>query len=345
MVYRVGVLGASGYLGAELLRLLAGHSGFEVVRVGADSNAGAQVGDLYPSLAPVYGDLRYEPSDPGGFAGLDVVFCALPHGESQKLAPDLVDAVGHLVDLAADFRLAAADHERWYGYPHACPELLDRFSYGLVEFHREALSAAEHVAVPGCYPTAVNLALAPLAADALIDLTTVISDCASGVSGAGRGLKTSSLFGEVDQNFSAYGLLHHRHTAEMELVLSGLGDAPATVLFTPHLAPMSRGILATCYARPVRTGLTTDALIERYREYYAGEPFVTVTDEPSGTKATLGSNSVHVTVRSDPRTGTILALACLDNLVKGGSGQAIQCANVVVGLPETTGLPLAGLVA
>ncbi len=340
---RVGILGASGYTGAELLRLLAGHAEFDVVRVSADSNAGAMVGDLYPSLASVYGGMRYEPTDPAAFAGLDLVFCGLPHGESQNLAPDLVDRVAHVVDLGADFRLSATDHERWYGHAHTCPELLDRFTYGLVEFHREELRTAEHVAVPGCYPTTVSIALAPLFADGLVDPTTVIADCASGVSGAGRGLKTTSLFTETDGNFSAYGLLTHRHTAEMELVLSEVGRTTATVLFTPHLAPMSRGILATCYARPVVAGLTTDALLARYREYYAGEPFVLVTDEPSGTKATLGSNAVHVTVRHDPRTDTIVAIACLDNLVKGASGQAIQCANVVAGLPETTGLPLVGL--
>lgn len=343
MAYQVGILGASGYLGAELLRLLAGHPRLEVVRVSAESNAGARVGDLYPSLAAVYGDLHYATSDPAGFAGLDLVFFALPHGESQKLVPELVDRVAHVIDLAADFRLSAPDHERWYGHAHACPELLERFTYGLVELNRDAVCAAEHVAVPGCYPTAVNLALAPLVAGGLIDPTTVIADCASGASGAGRGLKAASLFCEVDENFSAYGLLHHRHTAEMDLVLSQVGHEPATVLFTPHLAPMSRGILATCYARPRQHGLTTEALLGRYREFYASEPFVTVTDEASGTKATLGSNSVHVTVRADERTGTVVALACLDNLVKGGSGQAVQCANVVFGLAETTGLPLVGL--
>ncbi len=340
---RVGVLGASGYTGAELLRLLAGHPNFDVVRVSAESNAGARVGDLYPSLTPVYGELRYEASEPSGFAGLDVVFCGLPHGESQKLVPELVDSVGHVIDLGADFRLSPTDYERWYGDLHTCPELLDRFTYGLVELHRDAVRSAEHVAVPGCYPTAVNLALAPLVVDGLIATDSVIADCASGVSGAGRSLKTTSLFGEVDESFSAYGLLQHRHTAEMEMVLSTLGAAPSRVLFTPHLAPMNRGILATCYARPFGSMPTSDALLDRYREFYAAEPFVTVTSEPSGTKATTGSNSVHVTVRYDERTETVVAISCLDNLVKGASGQAIQCANLVSGIPETTGLPLVGL--
>jgi N-acetyl-gamma-glutamyl-phosphate reductase len=345
MTYQVGILGASGYTGAELLRLLAGHPDLEVAIVTAESNAGARIADLYPALAPVYGDRRYEPSEPGLLAGLDAVFCGLPHGESQKLLPELVDAVTHLLDLGADFRLPSDEYERWYGHAHGCPELLDRFTFGLVELGRDAIRAGEHVAVPGCYPTAVSLALAPLVSAGLIDPATIIADCASGVTGAGRSLKTTSLFGEVDANFSAYGLLTHRHTAEMELALGALSPSgEAQVLFTPHLAPMSRGILATCYARPAPGVMpTTESLLAVMRDFYPGEPFVTITDEPIGTKATFGSNSVHLTARFDERTGTVLALGCLDNLVKGASGQAIQCANLVFDLPETAGLPLVGL--
>lgn len=340
---KVGIIGGSGYVGAELLRLLAHHPEFDVVRVSAESNAGARIGDLYPSLAPVFGDLEYAPTEADSFVGFDLVFCALPHGASQKILPALVDEVEHVFDLGADFRLSAADYLQWYGEAHSCPELLDRFSYGIVELARGAVEAAEHVAVPGCYPTTVNLALAPLLADGLVDSATLIADCASGVSGAGRTLKTTSLFSEVDSNVGVYGLLTHRHTAEMQLVLSQVGSVDATVLFTPHLVPMSRGILATCYARPIGESPDTAALLARYRDFYAEDPFVTVTDDPSGTKATLGSNSVHLTVRYDPRTNTIIAIGCLDNLVKGAAGQAIQAANLIVGLPETTGLPLVGL--
>lgn len=340
---RVAVVGASGYTGAELLRLLDGHPALAPTIVTADSNAGARIADLYPSLAPAMGERRYTVADPDEIAGCDLVFCALPHGESQKLLPELLDRVGHVVDLGADFRLAAPTYEQWYGSAHGCPELLDRFAYGLVEIFRDQIKAARHVAVPGCYPTAVALALAPFVAAGLVEPGSIIADCASGVSGAGRALKATSLFGEVDSNYAAYALLDHRHTPEMELALAHVVGGSATVLFTPHLAPMSRGILATCYARPASAGLTTAKLLECAREFYASEPFVVVTDQPSGTKATLGSNSVHVTARFDARTGTVIALGALDNLVKGASGQALQCANVLYGFPETTGLPTIGL--
>jgi N-acetyl-gamma-glutamyl-phosphate reductase len=343
MAYRAAVVGASGYTGAELLRLLAGHPEIDVALVTAESNAGALVRDLYPSLAPAYGDLAYEKATPSELDGFDVVFLGLPHGESQRVVPELVDTVGHLVDLAADFRLPQADYEHWYGEAHDAPGFLDRFVFGLPELYRADVVAARHVAAPGCYPTTASLALAPLLADAVIEPTGIVVDAASGVSGAGRGLKATSLFAEVDENFTAYGLLTHRHTAEMELALTHVAGTSVQVLFTPHLAPMTRGILATCYGRPAVDGLSTEALLERYRDFYAGEPFVTVTDASPSTKATLGSNSAHVSVRYDDRTGTVLALGALDNLVKGASGQGVQCANLVLGVPETTGLPTVGL--
>lgn len=336
------MVGASGYTGAELLRLLAGHPAIEVVHVTAESNAGAAIADLYPSLRPAYGDTFYAPLAAADLRGLDFVFCALPHGASQALLPDIVDDVAHVVDLGADFRLPADAYERWYGEAHTAPQLVDRFAYGLVELYRDDLASHAHVAAPGCYPTAVNLACAPLVADALVE-PSVIADAVSGVSGAGRALKTTSLFSEANENVSAYGLLTHRHTAEMELALSKVAGAPVTVLFTPHLVPTTRGILATCYLRPAAGGLSTARLLERYREFYADDPCVVVVDEPSGTKSTYGANVVHVTVRFDDRTGTVVAIAAEDNLVKGASGQMIQAANVVVGLPETTGLPLLGV--
>jgi N-acetyl-gamma-glutamyl-phosphate reductase len=343
MAYRAAVVGASGYTGAELLRLLAGHREIDVGLVTAESNAGAMVRDLYPSLAPAYGDLAYERAIPAELAGFDVVFLGLPHGESQRVVPELVDTVGHLVDLAADFRLPKSDYERWYGEAHLAPGLLDRFVFGIPELYRADVVAARHVAAPGCYPTTASLALAPLLADALIEPSGIVVDAASGVSGAGRGLKATSLFAEVDENFTAYGLLTHRHTAEIELALTHVAGTSVQVLFTPHLAPMTRGILATCYARPAVDGLSTESLLARYRDFYADEPFVTVTDASPSTKATLGSNSAHLSVRFDQRTGTVLALGALDNLVKGASGQGVQCANLVLGLPETIGLPTVGL--
>jgi N-acetyl-gamma-glutamyl-phosphate reductase len=343
MAYRAAVVGGSGYTGAELLRLLAGHPEIEVVHVTADSNAGARVDELYPGLAPVWGGRAFGPYDAAALDGVDVVFTALPHGASQLLVPELLGRVQHVVDLGADFRLPADAYLRWYGEAHAAPELLDRFAYGLVELYRDDIARHEHVAVPGCYPTAVGLALAPLVAEHVVEPRGLVANAMSGVSGAGRALKTTSLFAEANENVGAYGLLTHRHTAEMEQALSRVGREEVEVLFTPHLVPVTRGILATCYARPAADGLGTARLLDLYRDFYRDDPCVVVVDEPSGTRATYGANVVHVTVRFDARTGTVLAIAAEDNLTKGASGQAVQAANLLLGLPETTGLPLVGM--
>jgi N-acetyl-gamma-glutamyl-phosphate reductase len=343
MAYRAGIVGASGYTGAELLRLLAGHPDLDVVHVTAASNAGATVASLYPSLVAAYPGREYEAFAPADLAGLDVVFLALPHGESQRLVPDLIERVAHVVDLGADFRLPADAYEQWYGSAHHAPELLDRFAFGLPELFRDDVNAAAHVAAPGCYPTAAALALAPLLAAGVVEPTGIVVDAVSGVSGRGRGLSTPSLFSEADGTVAAYGLLNHRHTAEMELALGRAAGTTVQVLFTPHLVPMTRGILATCYARPCVDGLSTASLLDRYREHYASEAFVVVLDDPPSTKATFASNAAHVTVRFDERTGTVLALAAIDNLVKGASGQAVQDANLLLGLPEGAGLTAVGI--
>jgi N-acetyl-gamma-glutamyl-phosphate reductase len=336
---KAGILGASGYTGSELLRLLAGHPEFEVAVATAYSHAGDQVGSHTPSLAAAYPGLVYEDNDPARFDGLDLVFCGLPHGESQRIVPGLRSRVGLVVDLAADFRLKDPGlYPQWYGEEHSAPELLADAVYGLPELFRAGLAGASLVAAAGCYPTTAGLALAPLVRAGLVEPTGIVVDAASGVSGAGRGLKESLHFGTVDEDFTAYGLLTHRHTPEMEQIIGG------EVLFTPHLVPMTRGILATCYARPAGgTSLTTDSVLAALHEAYDAEPFVVVTDAPPSTKATAGSNAAHVTARVDPRTGWVLSLCALDNLVKGASGQAIQCANAALGLPETTGLPIAGV--
>ena len=321
------------------MRLLAGHPGFEVAVATAHSHAGEAVGTHTPSLAAAYPGLAYEESDPARFDGLDLVFCGLPHGESQRIIPELQSRVGLIVDLAADFRLKdAALYPRWYGEEHEAPELLADAVYGLPELFRHGLAGATLVAAAGCYPTAAGLALAPLVRAHMVETTGIIVDAASGVSGAGRGLKESLHFGTVDGDFTAYGLLHHRHTPEMEQIIG------AEVLFTPHLAPMVRGILATCYARPAAgTSPTTESVMVALHEAYDAEPFVVVRDDPPSTKATAGANAAHVTARVDPRTGWVISLCALDNLVKGAAGQAIQCANAALGLPETTGLPIAGV--
>ena len=334
----VAVLGASGYTGAELLRLLAAHPYFEVAAVTASSNAGAAVADLYPALAAAYPGLRFGPTEAGVAEGADLVFCALPHGASQKLVPELLPRVGHVVDLAADFRLRdPALYPTWYGAEHTCPELLAGAVFGLPELDRQALPGARLVAAPGCHVTAATLALAPLVRRGLVQPTGIVVDAASGVSGAGRKLAEGTQFCSVDEDFTAYGLLAHRHTPEMEQAIG------AQLIFTPHLAPMNRGILATCYARPV-PGRHEDPL-ELLAEAYGGEPFVVVSGRSPSTKATLGANTAHLTARLDRGTGWVVAICALDNLVKGASGQALQCANAVMGWPETTGLPLAGLSA
>jgi N-acetyl-gamma-glutamyl-phosphate reductase len=343
MAYRAAVVGGSGYTGAELLRLLAAHPEIDAVHVTADSNAGAAVGALYPSLATAYPALEYAPYAAADLAGVDVAFVALPHGESQTIAREVGERVAHIVDLGADFRLPAGVYEQWYGRPHGAPELLDQFAFGLPELFGETVAGGPHVAAPGCYPTAAALALAPLVSGGLVEPNGLVVDAMSGVSGRGRGLSAASLYSEANENVAAYTLLTHRHTGEMEWAIAEAAHADVQLLFTPHLVPMTRGLLATCHARPARSGLSTASLLEAFRAFYAGAPFVTVLDEPPLTKATLGSNSAHLTVRFDERTGSVLALCALDNLGKGAAGQAIQCANLVFGLPEATGLPVVGI--
>ena len=341
---KVGIVGASGYGGAELLRLCAGHPDLDVVVATADANAGRAVATHTPSLAAAYPDLTYGPMDAKTLDGLDVVFLALPHGRSQLLVPDLVDRVGVIVDLAADFRLRDPElYPIWYGEAHQAPGLLDSFVYGLPELQRDELAGATRIAAPGCYPTAALLALVPLIEAGVLGLPTagapaLIVDAASGTSGAGRAPKENLHFAAVDEDFVAYGLLDHRHTSEME---QGLGT---TVLFTPHLAPMVRGILATCYARPAYPGtLTTEDAMLLLHDRYDDERFVVVADTPPSTKAVSGSNTAHLTVRVDPRTGWVVVLSAIDNLIKGAAGQAVQCANLALSLPEGSGLPVVGV--
>ena len=341
---KVGIVGASGYGGAELLRLCAGHPDLEVAVAAAGSSVGQSVAAHTPSLAAAYPDLVYGQTDVADLDGLDLVFLALPHGQSQHLVPDLVDRVGVIVDLAADFRLGnPALYPTWYGEDHTTPELLATFIYGLPELHRNQLLGATRIAIPGCYPTAALLALTPLVEAGVLALPetggpALIVDAASGTSGAGRAAKDTLHFAHVDEDFVAYGLLDHRHTSEME---QGLGT---TVLFTPHLAPMVRGILATCYARPADPGaLTTEDAMQLLHTRYHDEPFVVVADAPPSTKAASGSNTAHLIVRVDPRTGWVVVLSAIDNMIKGASGQAVQCANLALGLPEVSGLPVAGV--
>jgi N-acetyl-gamma-glutamyl-phosphate reductase len=333
----VGIVGASGFTGAELLRLLVNHPNMDVRAVTGDTQAGNKVAALYPSLAPAYGDMTYVRYEDAGLDKLDLVFACLPHRASQEIVGGLIDHVAHVIDLSADFRLNdPMVYETWYEVAHVVPELIDRFAYGLPELFRDEIKAKKHVAVPGCYPQAAVLPLAPLLQAGLIAETGIIIDAASGVSGAGRAAKANTTFCAVDEDFSAYAVGTHRHTPEIEQTLG------TQVVFTPHLAPMNRGILATCYAKP--TGATSaDELLSVLSDFYADEPFVHVSDRLPTTKATLGSNTAHISARYDERTQTAMVFCALDNLCKGSSGGAIQSANIVAGLDETAGLPLVGL--
>ena len=335
----VGIIGASGFTGAELLRICATHPHFEVKYATGDSQAGTLARSLYPSLAATYPNLVFEEFELGKALACDVLFLGLPHEASLELVPQLVNKVKLVVDLSAAFRLTdTSKYPQWYGFTHTHPELVASAVYGLPELHREQLKTARLIATPGCYVTAASLALQPLVKAGAIDPVGVIVDAASGVSGAGRAAKHSNSFNTVDEDFTAYGLLDHRHTPEIEQVTG------AQILFTPHLAPMNRGILATCYARPVAgTTPTTASLLATLARAYAKEPLVVVGQNSPSTKATLGTNVTHITARYDERTGYVMVLSALDNLAKGASGGAVQAANVALGLNELDGLSMVGM--
>jgi N-acetyl-gamma-glutamyl-phosphate reductase len=335
----VGIIGASGFTGAELLRICAAHPHFEVKYATGDSQAGTLAQSLYPSLAATYPNLVFEEFELAKALACDVVFLGLPHEASLELVPQLVNKVKLVVDLSAAFRLTdVSQYPKWYGFTHTHPDLVASAVYGLPELNREALKTAKLIATPGCYVTAASLALAPLVKAGVIDPQGVIVDAASGVSGAGRAAKHSNSFNTVDEDFTAYGLLDHRHTPEIEQITG------AQILFTPHLAPMNRGILATCYARPIEgTTPTTASLLATLARAYAKEPLIVVGQNSPSTKATLGTNVTHITARYDERTGYVMVLSALDNLAKGASGGAVQAANVALGLNELDGLSMVGM--
>ena len=331
---RTAILGASGYVGGELLRLISAHPQLRAAKLFGESKAGKDISEVHAHLATVHAGTAFERFEASSLDGVDLIFAALPHGHSQDVAPAIIDRGIPFVDLGADFRLDdATTYERWYGHAHKAPQLLDSFVYGIPELNRAAIPGAKAVAAAGCYATAAILALKPLVDSGLVKPDSLIVDAASGVSGAGREAKEATGFSTVDGSFNAYGLLNHRHTAEMEMALD------ATVLFTPHLVPMTRGILATCYGDATGQVDPLDAL----RDAYANEPFVHVTQASPATKWVSGSNGVQVTARYDERTGHVLALSAIDNLGKGAAGQMIQCANLMLGLNEITGLTAVGV--
>ena len=336
---RVAVFGASGYTGLELLRLLLRHPRFEIAVVTSEQRAGTPVGEAFPALRGQL-DLVLQTSDAARLApGIDLAFTALPHAASAQTVAALRRASVPVADLSADFRLRElATYEAWYG-PHAVPDLVGKAVYGLPELHRDALRGAELVACPGCYPTSALLPLVPFLRAGLVEPVGIAVDSKSGVSGAGRKLEADYLFAEADENVHAYKVTAHRHGPEIEQEASLAAGREVRISFVPHLVPTIRGIATSVYCRPVRE-LSTAAALEILAEAYAGEPFVRVLPEgetPS-LQAVRGSNFCDVAAVSDPRNRTLVLLSALDNLVKGASGQALQCANLMAGLPEDAGL-------
>ena len=337
---RVAIVGASGYTGAELTRLLLGHPHVTLTGLYAHKAAGEPIAKHFPQLTgaplPQPTFLPFSADDVASRA--EVAFLGLPHGESVPAAKALVERGVRVFDLSADFRLRDADeYARWYG-THEAPELLPSAVYGLVERHREELRDARLIAVPGCYPTATLLALCPLLDAKLIAGEGLIVDAKSGVSGAGRGLSLGTHFSEIGEGVRAYKVAEHRHTPEIEQELARAAGHAVRITFTPHLIPMTRGILSTGYAVPTESTRERTAYLEALRAAYAREPFVSVTDHPPDTSHVRGSNRVHVSAWADARAGRVVVMGAIDNLVKGASGQAIQCLNAALGWPETTGL-------
>jgi N-acetyl-gamma-glutamyl-phosphate reductase len=345
-VLTVGIVGATGYAGGELVRLLLSHPNVKLAGLYGRSRDHVPIAASHPHLSG--SGLVIDQAMPKA----DAVFTALPHGIAAEMAAGIVANGSALFDVGPDFRLHDPDdYPRWYKFDHPAPQLLAEAVYGLPELHRDEIRAAVDrtntiIGLPGCYPTATILALAPLARAGLIGDLAV--DAKSGVSGAGREPKAELLFAEVNESVKAYGMFNHRHTAEMEQELQQQGErgllasreanpGVATVDFLPHLIPMTRGILTSCHVRPTRP-VTQDELDALYAEAYGNEPFVQVVADPPSTKHVYGSNLAHIWCRVDPRSGRVLAIGAIDNLIKGAAGQAVQALNVVFGLPETTGL-------
>jgi len=342
-VIRAAVAGASGYMGAELLRLLSVHPKIELTGVTSDRLAGEPLGKAYPHLRGL-SELRFHDLDPEWLASVaDVVFLALPHMESQKAVPVLRRRGCRAIDLSADYRLRDAnDYVTWYKAPHIDLPGLAEAVYGLPELHRKAITGASLVAAPGCYPAGAILATAPLLRAGLARLEGIVIDGKSGVTGAGaqgRKIEPMYLFTEANENVQAYGLAAHRHTPEIEQELGALAGAPLRVAFTPHLLPLNRGLFTTASV-PLSAVLPTAKLLEVYREFYADEPFVRVLDEGERptTRTVVGSNFCDVTVVTDPRTNRAVCVSAIDNLGKGGSANGIQNLNVMFGWNERTGL-------
>lgn len=342
---KVGIVGATGYAGAELVRLLSRHPQVELSVLTSQSYAGKKMWEVFPHLYGVVDQTLEEFNLNELVERCEVIFTALPHGHAMPIGQEALRRGRRLIDLGADFRLKdVGTYQSWYKTEHTAASLLPTAVYGLPELYREAIKDCTIVANPGCYPTSAILGLAPLMVNQLIDPETLIIDAKSGVSGAGRGLSLKTHYSETTNNFQAYGVATHRHTPEIEQELSGLAGLPITINFTPHLTPMIRGILSTIYAK-LTSSLNSEELTDLYRKFYQGERFVRVL--PVGmlptTKGVAGSNYCDLSVTVDPRTKRVIVLSAIDNLIKGAAGQAVQNLNVLLGLPEDTGLNFAGM--
>lgn len=329
------VVGATGYSGVELLRLLSGHPQVTISKVTSRAEAGRKVAELFPSLAAL--GLQFESPEGADYSGCDIVFFATPNGTAMHSVPQLLDQGAKVIDLAADFRLNDIDvWQQWYGMEHVCPDLIEKAVYGLPEMNREQIQSASLVANPGCYVTAVTLALLPLLRAGVIDETTIVADAKSGVSGAGRGANVGSLYSEVSENFKAYGVAGHRHLPEICQNLSQIAGHQIDLTFVPHLLPQIRGIHATLYAKISRP----TELQALYEKCYESEPFVQIL--PAGshpeTRTTRGTNLCQIAPHQPQSKDTVVVLSVIDNLVKGAAGQAIQNMNLMFGLDEETGL-------
>ncbi|MNK51559.1 N-acetyl-gamma-glutamyl-phosphate reductase [compost metagenome] len=336
---KVGIVGGTGYTGVELLRLLATHPEVKLTAITSRKEDGLPVADMFPSLRGRV-DLAFSAPEKARLTECDVVFFATPHGVAMAQAPELLAAGVKVIDLAADFRLQdIAAFEKWYKIPHSCPELLKEAAYGLVELNRDAIRKARIVGNPGCYPTTMQLGLAPLLQAGVIDASHLIADCKSGVSGAGRKAEVATLFSEAGDNFKAYGVSGHRHSPETLERLRLLTKDKVGLLFTPHLVPMIRGMHSTLYARLTKD-IDNAALQALFEKAYGNEPFIDVMPFGSHpeTRSTRASNMLRIALHRPDDGDTVIVLVVQDNLVKGASGQAVQCMNLMFGLDETAGL-------
>lgn len=336
---KVAIVGASGYTGVELIRLLSNHPEVEITAVTSEQSAGKDISSVFPSLTKIF-DKTLEPLDADLIAKkADLIFTALPHQKAMDVVPHFLKAGKKVIDLSADFRIKDhATYGAWYE-EHKAPELLKEAVYGLPELHREEIKKARLIANPGCYPTSAILALAPLLKNGLVAPETIVIDSKSGVSGAGRSATQDTHFPEANEGFKAYKVAEHRHTPEIEQELSLLANSPVTVSFTPHLLPVNRGILSTTYAS-VKKDMDEDFIIGLYNKFYGKERFVRVYQKGSfpNISNVRGSNFCDIGIRLDKRTGRVVIISAIDNLVKGASGQAVQNMNIMYGFPEDTAL-------